>query len=202
MLARHNSTTMLINPCQLGFGIIHINTPMRKWIDLCEEAATAIPDYLYHGTSLLGLLCILHEDVMMGGEDDNGGEGVFCSPRKEVAARYVTYATRPAPNGGIIILDTKKLMSNPNIAITPYEYHDGVDGQEYTLTEGYSIDIVNASRFIHDIEMKREDYEAAKEFLTEDDPLKLFQGDPYAVHKPEDFLPTVERFLNLDITIT
>jgi hypothetical protein len=120
---------------------------MRRFIDIITE--NAVPQFLYHGTSLYNLVRIIDEDAMIAHADDEDTEAVFATDRYSRAKDY---------GDGVIVFDTHALRTHTFVA--PHSYYLTPTELEFVIgaTDGEFLRPITA--FIHEIIVQRHDLEA------------------------------------------
>jgi hypothetical protein len=173
--------------------IIFNKYSMRNFINMVTEAAQKIPPYVFHGTSCRSLAHIIHRDVITVSQDDNDKVGIFTSGNMNVALRYVDNDMYGAPSGGVIVLDTGKLIA-AGYGIESYLYHSGTDGMEFVIDE----EIHPASPYIKEIRMPKENLEIlAKSLEAEGEPAG-FNEDEWS---REEFMAAMRSLLKYPFKI-
>jgi hypothetical protein len=145
-----------------------------KFVENAQRMQT-IPRNLYHGTGFRAIVEILATDAIIASQDDNDMRGTFTSDRIEIAQKYAMDAHYRMPDGGVIILNARKIIS-AGYDIVEYQYYEGDDGKEFVIQTG-DRDLHPASIFISGIVMSRQNYETVQKAIRQN-PLCMY--DEYA----------------------
>jgi hypothetical protein len=168
---------------------------MRNWIDLLESHS--IPAVIYHGTSLRALIRIVGLDALLGGEDDNGGAGTFCSGEMATSMRYIADHMYNGPDGAVMVLDTNaiKVLGHD---ISLYHYYEGNDGDEY-LIDCSTHDLKPISTCLNAIIMPRANHDILRQIVSNDSDIAFV--DEEWDNGMTEYFAAANKLFSMNITV-